>query len=309
MSFAKDVKEEIATRMPQMRHCKVAELSAIISFLGKLVVDKDRGTILQLHTDSNKLAEKVRWLFEKVLKTTDGAEISEIKNGSKTNYCITLSDESKVNSIMRICRLVETEYGFDVEPDVFKESCCLRSFLRGAYLGAGAMSDPKKSYHFEIVCDGEGKQNILGRAFEDIGVTTRYLQRKGKNVCYVKEGRAIADILVAMNAYVSMMELENIHIHKSLESKANRAVNCDIANTKKTLASSKKQCDDIRLIEEKMGLDKLPEALAQMARARMEYSWASLTELGDVLDPKVSKSGVCHRLKKLSEIADSLRSN
>jgi len=115
------------------------------------------------------------------------------------------------------------------------------------------------------------------------------------------------DLLNVMEAHIALMKLENLRILKELRNTVNRRVNCETANINKTLDSSRKQQADIRLLQEKYGLENLPKGLQQIARIRLEEPEASLKELGEMLEPPIGKSGVNHRLRKLSEMADKLK--
>lgn len=126
---------------------------------------------------------------------------------------------------------------------------------------------------------------------------------------YVKEGAQIVDMLAIMEANVALMNLENIRILKEMRNSVNRKVNCETANINKTVNAAVKQIEDIRLIEQKKGFHNLNEGLAEIAELRLQYPEATLKELGMMLNPQVGKSGVNHRLRKLSEIADELRMN
>ena len=124
---------------------------------------------------------------------------------------------------------------------------------------------------------------------------------------YLKEGSQIVDMLNVMEAYVALMNLENVRILKEVRNTINRKVNCETANINKTVNAAVKQVEDIELIRERIGLDNLPENLREMALLRLEYPEATLKELGNYLEPPVGKSGVNHRLRKLSAIAEDLK--
>ncbi len=189
-----------------------------------------------------------------------------------------------------------------------KNACCARAFLRGAFLCAGSMSDPAKSYHLEFVCGTRQQAEQLQSIIQEFQIEAKIIKRKKYDVVYLKEGSGIVDLLNVTGAHVSLMNLENLRIVKEMRNSINRRVNCETANISKTVAAASKQVEDILLIRDKYGFEKLPEGLRQMAEVRLEYPDAALKELGEYLNPKVGKSGVNHRLRKLSEIADRIRS-
>ena len=144
---------------------------------------------------------------------------------------------------------------------------------------------------------------------EDFGLDAKIVERKGHYVVYLKEGAQIADMLRIMEAPLALMEFENIRIVKEMRNSINRQVNCEAANLGKTISAAVKQVEDIRYICSKVGLDNIPESLAETAKIRLDYPEATLKELGELMDPPLGKSGVNHRLKKLSELAEDLRSH
>ena len=169
------------------------------------------------------------------------------------------------------------------------------------------MSDPNKSYHFEIVCHTHAQAKQLQSVMQSFDTDAKIVERKGHHVVYLKEGSQIVDMLNVMEAYVALMNLENVRILKEVRNTINRKVNCETANINKTVNAAVKQVEDIELIRERIGLDNLPENLREMALLRLEYPEATLKELGNYLEPPVGKSGVNHRLRKLSAIAEDLK--
>ena len=185
--------------------------------------------------------------------------------------------------------------------------CCKRAFIRGAFLASGSMSDPNKSYHFEIVCNDETKAGQLRQIMNCFDLEAKIVERKNYYVVYIKEGAKIVDALNVMEAHVCMMKLENIRIVKEMRNSVNRRVNCETANINKTVSAAVKQVEDILYIKEHMGFSNLSDSLRQMAELRLREPDAPLKDLGTMLNPPVGKSGVNHRLRKLSNIANELR--
>ena len=183
----------------------------------------------------------------------------------------------------------------------------MRAYIRGAFLCTGSMSDPGKSYHFEMVCEDEQTAQILKELMAGFFVHAKVILRKQRYIVYLKDSEEIIQILNVMEAHRSLMELENIRIIKDMRNNANRQSNCDSANINKMVRTAARQVDDIRYIEEHFGFEQLPPQLREMAQVRLENPDVSLQELGTYLDPPVGKSGVNHRLRKLKEIAESLR--
>ena len=187
-----------------------------------------------------------------------------------------------------------------------KNSCCRRAFLRGAFLSVGYMSDPNKGYDLEFLVNTKEQANILTDYLSSFNIESKCTKRKGALVLYVKDAEAVVDTLNVMGAHKSVMEIESLRVEKDFRALINRQVNCETANIVKAANAGVKQIKDIRKIEEHMGLDKLPAQLREIAMVRLEHADSSLSELGTYLDPPVGKSGVNHRLRRLSEIADSI---
>ena len=183
-----------------------------------------------------------------------------------------------------------------------------RERIREAFVQSGSISDPEKFYHLEIVFAEESEAVALKKLLEDFGLEGKIVERKGHFVVYLKEGAQIADMLRIMEASLALMEFENIRIVKEMRNSINRQVNCEAANLGKTISAAVKQIEDIKYICSSVGLENLPEGLAETAKKRLEYPEAALKELGELMDPPLGKSGVNHRLKKLSELAEDLRS-
>ena len=175
--------------------------------------------------------------------------------------------------------------------------------LREAFLDGGSISDPAKGYHLEFVCPDEVRVDAVRQAAEALGVKTRVTKRTGRSVVYVKDGEDIVTLLAAMGASLSLMEFENERIVKEVRGSINRRVNCETANIEKTVSAAARQLEDIRRLERTGALDRLEQTLKDVAEVRLAYPDATLSELGKRLTPPLGKSGVNHRLRRLSEIA------
>ena len=293
MSFSSEVKEELSRHLGKSRHCQIAELAALIAFDGKVQVSES-GCDLFLDSENELLNTKYDLLLKKLFDFPEGKSGREQKKIYET---VKMWDGDH-----QIPIITETVNGL-----LLLQGCCKRAYIRGAFLAGGSISDPNKSYHFEIVCRTMPQAEQLRDIMNSFDVDAKIVERKKHFVVYLKEGAQIVDILNVMEAHVALMELENVRIVKEMRNSVNRKVNCETANLNKTVSAAVRQAEDIRYIQEKIGLDKLPMDLEETARLRLEHTEASLKELGDMLSPKVGKSGVNHRLRKLSQIADDLR--
>ncbi|WP_024866288.1 DNA-binding protein WhiA [Butyrivibrio sp. FCS014] len=314
MSFSTEVKEELAKRIGTSRHCQLAELAAIVTMAGYVGPDESGNTALFLQPDDPAVLRKFFTLLKKAFNivTSILEENGEVRYNGRI-YRPVLLDAAQSESILKAIRVMDSEGRIrnledGVNPMVTKNSCCKRAFLRDAFLCNGSISDPNKGYHLEFVCSFEGQARQLQELIEDFDIEARIVLRKKYHVLYIKEGAGIVDLLNIMEAPVSLMNLENLRIVKEMRNSINRRVNCEVANITKTVNAATKQIDDITYIRDHYGFNKLQESLRDMAEVRLEHPDATLLELGKYLDPPVGKSGVNHRLRKLSELADRLRS-
>lgn len=268
MSFSGQVKEELAKCMVSGKHCQLSEMLAIKTYSTKNL-DKEEIVKWEEFPNENELSSRK---FFTLSKKTDNIR----------------------NEIMALADI--------------KRSCCKRAFLRGAFLCVGSISDPGKSNHLEFVCTSEEMADLLIEYMAEFEIVAKTIRRKKHFVVYLKDGEEIVNLLNVMGAHVSLMEFENQRILKEISNSVNRRVNCETANIAKTVNAATKQVEDIILIRDTCGFGGLPQNLREMAQVRIDYPEASLKELGSYLDPPVGKSGVNHRLRRLSEIADKLRS-
>ena len=308
MSFSGMVKEELSRQISTARHCRIAEIAALLSACGKMTA----AGILRFQTENDAVVRKYFTLLQKTFNIETEIAIRESRQMKKGNvYYVEIADPGQVETVLQGTKLSVNEGDgetlYTENALLTQQSCCKRAFIRGAFLAAGSISDPEKGYHFEIVCSDAKRAEQLQTIIRSFSVDAKIVQRKKSHVVYVKEGAQIVDMLAVMEANVALMDLENIRILKEMRNSVNRKVNCETANINKTVNAAVKQMEDIKLVRQKIGFEQLNEGLAQVAELRMQYPEATLKELGMMLSPQVGKSGVNHRLRKLSAMADELR--
>ena len=311
MSFSGMVKEELSRQIGKARHCRIAELAALIGFCGRLE-HFPQGEKLKLQSENETVARKCFTLLQKTFNIEKEISVRENSHLKRVKvYVLEISDPEEIREILQATKLIADSKFCDTlilqDMLVVQQSCCKRAYIRGAFLASGSISDPEKGYHFEIVYPDERKAQQLQTIIRSFSVDAKIVQRKKSYVVYVKEGAQIVDMLAVMEANVALMDLENIRILKEMRNSVNRKVNCETANINKTVNAAVKQMEDIKLIQQVMGFEQLSDGLAQIAELRMQYPEATLKELGMMLSPQVGKSGVNHRLRKLSALADELR--
>ena len=274
--FSSEVKTELAKHLGKSRHCQIAELAALIAFEGRIPAAESENRLLM---------QKYQLLL---------AELFHIEE---------IHTEEEARSVFSTVKMYNDATG-EAEPEdtvkglLIQQNCCKRAYIRGAFLAGGSISDPNKSNHFEIVCSSIPQAEQLRDVINSFDMDAKIVARKKYQVVYLKEGSQIVDILNIMEAHVALMNLENVRILKEMRNSV---------NISKTVNAAVKQLADIEYIRETAGLSYLPENLKEMALLRLEYPDAPLAELGTYLNPPVGKSGVNHRLRRISEMADSLR--
>ena len=313
MSFSKDVKEELSLQISNARHCKLAELAAILSYGGRMIRTK-QSSYLRFQTESIVVARKYFTLIRKTFNINIEISIKRSSQLKKNNiYSLVIKE---VDSIVQVLKATKLEHRLLNNEELGKASqlivqnvCCKRAFIRGAFLASGSMSNPKKAYHLEVVLPDNDKAEQLQDIIQSFSIDAKTVMRKKSFVVYIKEGSQIVDILNIMEAHVSLMNLENVRILKEMRNSINRQVNCEAANISKTVAAASKQIDDIAYIRDSIGFGDLADGLEEIATLRLHHPEASLKELGEMLMQPIGKSGVNHRLRKLSMIAEHIREN
>lgn len=312
LSFSGKVKEELCRHISDAKHCRIAELAAIISMCGRVKIDCNDKYSIKIRTENLSIARKCFTLLEKTFNICKDILLSESRSSGSEFYSVNIKKHEDAIRVLQATKIMDAEGEIKEEISVgrnmvVQKSCCKRAFLRGVFLVGGSVSNPEKSYHLEIVCAVESKADQIKSIIDSFGLEAKIIQRKKTYVVYLKEGSQIVDLLNVMEAPVALMEFENVRILKEMRNSVNRKVNCETANINKTVSAAVKQVEDIKYIRDHMGLHNLSEGLEEIAEVRLQYPEATLKELGEYLSEPVGKSGVNHRLRKLSEIAERLR--
>lgn len=181
-----------------------------------------------------------------------------------------------------------------------------KNIVKGAFLGAGSITEPLKQYHLEIIFQEKNNAEYIFNICKMYGVNLKILEGK-TIILYIKEGEEISKFLALIGANEAVMKFEDVRITKEIKNNVNRLVNCETANLNKIVNASVSQINDIKLIQKLNKFEELPEYLKEIAFVRIENPDASLKAMGEMLDKPIGKSGVNHRLQKLHEIAEELR--
>lgn len=292
----------------------MAELTALIHLNGMIQINGSEKINLKINTESAAIARRIFQFLKTLYSIHTEVTIKENKRLKKNhNYQLMITQLMGAKKILLdtgILSLSEDNH-FDVEMGIdqliIKKLCCKKAFLRGAFLGSGSVSDPEKTYHLEFVTHYESFAEQLSQLLNYFNLNAKVVMRKGNYVVYLKEGEHIVELFSLIGAHSALLNLENVRIYKDLRNNVNRIVNCETANLGKTVNASYRQIENIEYIRDHIGFYKLPIALREIAELRMNYSEATLKELGEMLTPMVGKSGVNHRLRKLDQMAQDLR--
>lgn len=190
--------------------------------------------------------------------------------------------------------------------EALPSECCRRAYLRGAFLAGGFVSDPMRSYHLEIVCQDVYHAHFLLALTECYDLRAKLAERKGRFLVYCKGSEQISDLLNVIGAHGALLELENVRIIKGTSNNVNRVINCDTANTDKTIEAAQRQVAAIKRLADCGRLASLSPVLRETAALRLENPDLPLIELAGLFDKPVSKAGLYHRLQKLERLAEGL---
>lgn len=300
MSFSFNVKSEVIN-IVNNRHCAIAELSAIINYSSKLHFGKNIKLIINSENKLliKKTIEIINFLFNINLN---------ISNRKSRQYQVVIDDKIIIEKLFSIIK--QEIHGERIcNPILVNSVCCKRAYIRGAFICTGYICDPQKSYHVEFInycyIQAENLKNMINY----FNIDSKIIEKKDIYVVYIKEGEQIVDLLNIIEAHKSLLDFENIRIIKDVRNNINRIVNCETANLNKIVSTGIIQKENIEFIKQKIGLDNLPKQLKDIAILRLENPDLSLKEIGEMLKPPISKSGVNHRLKKINNIAENLRGN
>lgn len=294
MSFSSDIKTELC----MINGLSAEEMTAMlygIFFAGRIINKKPA-----LQTENYDLVTAAAALCKSVFPGEHCETKRLVKNGSSL-YTFSVKSRCVVERFGDFS-LVNAEI---VSGNDFDSS----AFLRGVFVSCGSVTDPNKEYHLEIVLPENGRSEALSGFIAEHGMAVKSTIRYKSTVLYFKTSGHIEDFLTYIGAGNHALEIMQIKIEKDIRNRANRVVNCDSANLDKTVAASDKSRRDISLIIERRGLDSLPSELRETARLRLDNPESSLAELCALHGSEISRSGLNHRLKKLSKIAEGLRAD
>ncbi len=290
MSFSSETKEELC-RAPLSRSCcALAEAYGVLLYCHTF----DRREV-RIITSNEAFSARLPRLFRRAFSLTFDHLPPEGAGGKRT---FLINDGAKLLSILSAFGQ-ESSVSRHVNFGILESDCCRASFLRGAFLAGGSVTDPDKRYHLEFLTSHAAVGREMYALMLEMGLSPRDSVRGGGAITYFKQSDAIEDVLTTMGAPLAAMGVMQAKMQKDMRNAVNRRVNCDSANADKIVAASREQLDAIRVLEAQYGLTSLPEVLQETAMLRIANPEASLTDLARLADPPVSKSCMSHRMKKL----------
>ena len=299
-SFSYQVKSELC-RVPVQRVCCArAEAYGVLLYCNTFNARE-----IRIITENPEFARRLPKLFHRAFSLRFDRLPREQAGREKLIFQIT--DPAKLERII-------SQFGYEAKQTlalhinfgVLEEDCCRTSFLRGAFLSGGSVTDPEKRYHLELSTSHVQASREVSALLQEMGFLPRSVMRGGSAVIYFKQSEHIEDLLTTLGAPVAATEIMTAKVDKEIRNGANRAMNCDMANVNKTLDAVAAQQEAIKKLESAGQLDKLPEKIQETARLRMQNPELPLAQLAALFDPPISKSCLNHRIRKIMEEAREL---
>lgn len=296
MSFSSQVKNELVKIEYEKNCCKKSMLYGMALFAKSF---SHRSVIVQTENENTIM------LFRLLLKELCNIDCSIKNSPSGKTFTIELG-RLKASKLMTYFGHNEHETTLRINYSVLNCKQCQNAFVAGTFLSCGTVSSPQKGYHLEFSIAYLNLTKSFITLLQEMELEPKLTSRKGYNIIYFKESEAIEDFLYIMGASKAMFDMMNIKIVKEIRNSANRKANCEAANIDKMVKAASPQIAAILKIQDKKGLDFLSDSLKEMAEVRLENPDSSLSELAEMFDPPLSRSGVNHRLKRIVNIAKDL---
>lgn len=289
-TFAQKVKAELCEPRVERKCCAVAEAYGVFLYAHSFSPRE-----IRILTASDEFAARLPHLVRRAF----GFDFDPLPGQRGVKHAFVINDEKKLRTVFDAFGNDLKSPSLHINFGVIEETCCKASFIRGAFLAGGSVTDPEKRYHLELATTHHSVSREAYSVLLEMGFSPKEAQRKGDNLLYFKKSEHIEDLLTTIGAPVAAMEIMSAKIEKDMKNSINRKVNCDSANADKVVAAAAKQMEAIRRIDRLYGLDTLPDKLQEAALLRYANPEASLADLAMLSYPPVSKSCLSHRLKKL----------
>lgn len=292
MTFSAKVKSELCQPRVERKCCALAEAYGVLLYCHSFSPAE-----IRISTASEEFAARLPHLFKKAF----GLSFDVVPEGKSGKRSFSITDREKIKSIYDAFGNDISTLSLHINFGIIEEPCCKASFIRGAFLAGGSVTDPDKRYHLEFSTTHYSVSREAYSVLLEMGFSPKETERKGNYLLYFKQSEAMEDLLTTIGASGAAMDIMEAKIQKDMRNNVNRKVNCDSANADKTVAAAAEQMEAIRRIDRQYGLDILPEKLQQAALLRIANPEASLADLAQLSYPPVTKSCLSHRLKKIIE--------
>lgn len=302
MSFSLDIKNEVA-RIDVSREELISELSAIVR--NSAVIDE----WMTIYIENNVVARRIYKLFKNVYDITP--IITVRKKYFNNGYSYILTVKNKLDEIMEDLSIKKNGVYQNIPGEyIVDDDELVRAYLRGLFLVAGSINDPKTSrYHLEFLVDNLEYAKFITSLMNGMNLNSKIISREKKYMVYIKEAEKISDFLRIIKAYNGVMYYEDIRIYRDHKNMTNRLNNCEQANMDKIFFTANNQLRDIDRLREYDLMDLIDDKLKIVIEYREKYPEASLSELSSVMErdgKKITKSGLNHRFRKIREIIQNI---
>ena len=296
MSFSSEAKAELCRQRADRRCDAVAECYGVLMYCNTFAPGE-----IRIITASDDFAARLPRLFRRAFSLAFDTVPAEGAAGKKT---FTVTSRDKIERIL-------DAYGAEIDAllthhvnyGVLEEDCCRAAFVRGAFLAGGSVTDPGKRYHLELATPHRSVSREVYSMLLDMGFSPKETERSGNLLLYFKQADAIADFFTTIGAPATAMKVMTAKVDKEMRNTVTRQINCDSANTDKTVLAAEAQLHAIRrIVREYGGLDALPEPLRDAALLRITNPAVSLADLAQLSNPPVTKSCLSHRFRKIMSL-------
>lgn len=308
MAFVSDTRDEMVRIKPNCKFCNKATMSALLRIDGTIYLSGSGKYRLEIATDCASvgrfIVSELHSLYD--LKTEISYRRSILHNTQ--NYQIDVPYQSNIEQSLKDLHLLGDSFNLipGISKELIKSDCCKKAYLRGLFLGSGFIAEPKNNFHFEIIVSTEKMADETVKLMKQLGINAKSVKRNHRYMIYIKSGKEIYKFLALTGAHDAALNLENTRIYKSIRNDINRSINAELANQNRTADAAYSQLASINKILKKQGMKNLSPALIEFIKLRVENPEASLTQLGKLTNPPLSKSAINHRARRIEEIARNL---
>lgn len=307
MSFTTDVKNEMTRVAPTCSHCDAAVLSGLMRTEGSLFLSGKGRYRMEMSTDIPAVARLIIRLLHGLFKLRTELTVRRSVLHKTPNYLITVPGQPHMEDVLHQLGIIDGS-GFvaGIAPHLVNKRCDQAAYLRGIFMGAGFVANPKGDFHFEMTIETEQLARDIVELMRENKINARIMNRRNSYLVYLKSGSAITAFLALVEAHQSVLAMENERVIKSVRNDVNRQVNAEMANQAKSAEASVEQVVAIRKVVDRYGMENLPPALREYISLRIAYPGATLKELGSYADPPLSKSAIYHRVRRVEQMASEI---